>query len=168
MNTVDLTGVPETIAVRRRFLCEEGRVSMIAKSAMDPSWVDYIASDEEKVLVVVEGLSMYLTRQDVGQILGIIAARFQNVKIIMEFMNPWVVNHVKEKSIEASQAKFTWGVRFGKEIVALCPVLRWVEDVSLVEGMKELYPIYRAVGRIPLLQNLSNQLAILEVCKNGE
>ncbi len=36
------------------------------------------------------------------------------------------------------------------------------EDVSLAEGMKELYPVYRVIGRIPLLRNLSNKLAILE------
>lgn len=160
--------LPETIAVRRRFLREEGRVSMIPCSAMDPSWTDRISPDREKVLAVIEGLSMYLAQQDIEQILRIIAARFHNVKIIMEFMNPWAVNHVKEKSIEATQAKFTWGAKSGKEITAFCPALHWVEDVSLVEGMKELYPIYRVIGKIPVLRNLSNKLAILEVCKNGE
>ncbi len=135
---------------------------------MDLGWTDRIFPDGAKVLVVIEGLSMYLTQQDVGQILGIIAARFHNVKVIMEFMNPWIVRHVKEKSIEASQAKFTWGAKSGKEIAALCPAVRWVEDVSLVEGMKELYPIYRVIGTIPALRNLSNKLAVLEVCRNGE
>lgn len=160
--------LPETIAVRRRFLREEGRVSMIPCSAMDPSWADRIAPDGEKVLLVMEGLSMYLTGQDIEQILSIIVARFHDAKIILEFMNPWVAGHVKEKSIEASQAKFTWGAKSGKEIAALCPALHWVEDVSLVEGMKELYPIYRVIGKVPALRNLSNKLAILEICRNGE
>ena len=105
---------------------------------------------------------MYLTQKDVGQILGIIAARFPQVRIILEFMDPWVVGHVKEKSIEATQARFTWGAKSGREIAALCPALRWAEDVSLVEGMKELYPVYRFIGKIGLLRNLSNKLAILE------
>ena len=118
--------------------------------------------------MVMEGLSMYLTGQDIEQILGIIAGRFHNVKIILEFMNPWVAGHVKEKSIEASQAKFTWGAKSGKEIAALCPALHWKENVSLVEGMKELSPIYRVIGKIPALRNLSNKLAVLEVCRNGE
>lgn len=160
--------LPEVIAVRRRFLREEGRVSMIPCSAMDPSWTDRIVLNGEKVLVVIEGLSMYLAQQDIEQILSIIAARFHNVKIIMEFMNPWVAEHVREKSIEASQAKFTWGAKSGKEIAALCSALHWVEDVSLVEGMKELYPIYRVIGKIPALRNLSNKLAVLEICRNEE
>lgn len=154
--------LPETIAVRRRFLSETDRVTMIACSAMDPVWAERIAADKENVLMVIEGLSMYLTQKDVGQILGIIAARFPRVRVILEFMDPWVVGHVKEKSIEATQAKFTWGAKSGREIAALCPTLRWVEDVSLVEGMKELYPVYRLIGKIGLLRNLSNKLAILE------
>lgn len=160
--------LPETIAVRRRFLREEGRVSMIPCSAMDPSWADRITPDGEQVLVVIEGLSMYLTQRDIEKILRIIASRFHNGKIILEFMNPWVAGHVKEKSIEATQAKFTWGAKSGKEIAALCPALHWVEDVSLVEGMKELYPIYRVIGKVPALRNLSNKLAVLEICRNGE
>ena len=87
---------------------------------------------------------------------------------ILEFMNPWVVEHVKEKSIESSRAKFTWGARSGEEIAELCPAVRWVEDVSLLEGMKELYPIYRVIGKIPTLRNLSNKLAVLEVYGNGK
>ena len=154
--------LPETIAVRRRFLPETDRVAMIACSAMDPAWAEQITADKENVLVVIEGLSMYLTQKDVGQILGIIAARFPQVRIILEFMDPWVVGHVKEKSIEATQARFTWGAKSGREIAALCPALRWAEDVSLVEGMKELYPVYRFIGKIGLLRNLSNKLAILE------
>lgn len=47
---------------------------MIPCSATDPSWTDRIAPDGEKVLVVIEGLSMYLAQQDIEQILRIIAA----------------------------------------------------------------------------------------------
>ncbi len=154
--------LPETIAVRRRFLQEEGRVQMIAKSAMDPSWAKQVDATGGNVLVIIEGLTMYLTENDVARMLRIIGRRFSRVKIFLEFMNPWIVRHVREKSIEASQAKFTWGVGSGRELESMAPGLRWIEDVSLVEGMKELYPIYRVIGRIPLVRGLSNKLAILE------
>lgn len=154
--------LPETIAVRRRFLSQSDRVLMIARSAMDPDWANEIAPNEGNTLVVIEGLSMYLKQEDVEQILRIICGRFSSVKIVLEIMNPWIVRHVKEKSIEASQAKFTWGVKTGRELSVLIPQLHWVEDISLSEGMKELYPIYRVIGRIPQLRNLSNKLAVLE------
>lgn len=153
--------LPETIDVRRRFLDEQGRASVIAKSAMDSSWEELIEPSEGRVLVVIEGLVMYLQENDVKQILSIISRKFSKVDIIMETMSPWVVKHMKEKSIEATKAKFTWGLKSGKELKAMVPDLMWVKDVSLVEGMKELYPVYKVLGKIPVVRNISNKLVVL-------
>lgn len=154
--------LPEVIDVRRRFLEERGRVSVIACSAMDESWAAQIEEAREKTLVVIEGLSMYLSEADVRKILSIICGRFENAEIIMEIMNPFVMRHMKEKSIEASKARFTWGLSSGKELEKLAPELTWIEDVSLVEGMKELYPVYKVLGGIRPIRELSNKLAVLE------
>lgn len=154
--------LPETIAVRRRFLEENGRVYMIASSAMDENWVKEIDKPKGKILVVIEGLVMYLTEADVKQILSIIERNFSNVEIIMETMNPFIVRHMKEKSIEASNAKFTWGLRTGRDLMEMVSGLKWVKDVSLVEGMKVLYPVYHVFGWIPVIKNISNKLVILE------
>lgn len=83
--------LPETIEVRRRFLTEDKRISMIAKSAMDESWAAEIEEPEGRTLVILEGLVMYLSEEDVKQILSIISSRFRQVEVIMETMNPWVV-----------------------------------------------------------------------------
>lgn len=61
--------------------------------------------------MIVEGLVMYLSQEDVKKILSIISGRFPRAEVIMETMNPWVVKNMKEKSIEATKAKFTWGIR---------------------------------------------------------
>lgn len=153
--------LPETIQIRRRFLEENGRVSTIACSAMDEAWAEAVEPSEEKTLVVIEGLVMYLTEADVQDILSIIDRRFTAVEVIMETMNPFIMRHVKERSIAATRAKFTWGIKSGKELEPLASGLTWVEDVSLVEGMKELYPIYRLLGRIAFIRHLSNQLVVL-------
>lgn len=153
--------LPETIEVRRRFLKEEGRVCVIARSAMDEAWAAEIEKQEGEALVIIEGLAMYLTEEDVRQILNIIDRHFERVQVIMETMNPWVVSHMKEKSIEATSAKFTWGLKSGKDLEGLAPNLKWVRDVSLVEGMKEFVPVYRLVGRIPAVRNISNKLVVL-------
>ncbi len=154
--------LPETIAVRRRFLTETERVSMIPKSAMDESWAGDVAKTENKTLIVMEGVTMYLTEQDVKQILSIIDNRFDSVEIIMELMNPWIVKRMKEKSIEATNAKFAWGVKSGKDLKSIAVGFDWVKDVSLVEGMKVIYPIYRLFDWIPVVKNISNKLIVLE------
>ncbi|MCM1268891.1 MAG: class I SAM-dependent methyltransferase [Bacteroidales bacterium] len=154
--------LPETIEVRRRFLEENGHISMIAKSAMDESWADEIEQQKGRVLVIIEGLVMYLSEADVKKILSIISNRFESADVMMEVMNPWIVKHVKEKSIEQSKAKFTWGVKSGKELQRIAPEYTWVRDVSLVEGMKLIMPVYRLFGWIPAVKNISNKLAVLK------
>lgn len=154
--------LPEVIAIRRRFLDERGRISMIAKSAMDESWAAEIEDPRGQVLVIIEGLVMYLTEADVKKILSIICGRFEHAEIMMETMSPFIMRHMKEKSIEASKARFTWGLKTGRDLDAVIPGLKWSEDVSLVEGMKELYPVYKVLGRIRPIKNLSNKLVILK------
>lgn len=154
--------LPETIDVRRRLLPEEGRVSTIACSAMDERWAREVGPFDGKTLVVIEGLLMYLMEADVRRILSIIERGFDDVVVIAETMSSFIMKHFREKSIEATGARFTWGVRSGADVAALSPGLRWVRDVSLVEGMKALYPVYRLIGG--LVKGFSNQLVILQKC----
>lgn len=154
--------LPETIDVRKRFMDESGRISMIACSAMDQSWADEIEATNEAVLVIVEGLTMYLSQADVKQILSIIDQTFSNVTVYMEIMSPLVVGKIEEKSIKASDAKFTWGAKSGKKLEELVPSLQYQNDRSLVETMEVIYPIYKALGKIPFIRNLSNKISVLK------
>ena len=160
--------LPETIEVRRQFLTENGHISMIAKSAMDESWVAEIEGPQGRTLIILEGLVMYLSERDVKQILSIISDWFQEAEVIMETMNPWVVKNMKEKSIKATKARFTWGVRSGKELERISPEYTWVRDVSLVEGMKAIMPTYHLFGWIPAVKNISNKLVVLRKDKESD
>ena len=135
--------LPETMEIREKFLAENGPIYQIAKSAMDASYTDEIVCDGENVLVVIEGLSMYLQEKDVLQMFSI-------------------VRHIKEKSIEGSNAKFTWGVKNGKLLQKLVPAFSYKEEVSLIEGMKKMMPIYRVIGKIPGAKKFSNNIIVLE------
>ena len=146
--------LPETMEIREKFLTESGPIYQIAKSAMDASYTDEIVCDGENVLVVIEGLSMYLQEKDVLQI--------PKVTVMIETMSPFVVRHIKEKSIEGSNAKFTWGVKNGKLLQKLVPAFSYKEEVSLIEGMKKMMPIYRVIGKIPGAKNFSNNIIVLE------
>lgn len=159
---VSVTGVPETMEIREKFLTENGPIYQIAKSAMDASYTDEIVCDGENVLVVIEGLSMYLQEKDVLQMFSIIEKTFPKVTVMIETMSPFVVRHIKEKSIEGSNAKFTWGIKNGKMLQQLVPAFFYKEEVSLIEGMKKMMPIYRVIGKIPGTKIFSNNIIVLE------
>ena len=153
--------LPETIAVRQRLLPESGAISQLAMSAMD-DWGAAIRETDAPALVIIEGLTMYLTETDVQRIFSVIAGRFQSATVLAETMNPMVVKRFREKSIEGSHAKFTWGVKNGAALAALLPEFRLREEHSLTEGMAEFVPVYKLLGKIPAIRNISNKIIVLE------
>ena len=152
--------LPETIAVREKLLPEEGSISQIAMSAMD-DWGGEIAEQGAPVLVIIEGLTMYLSEADVQRIFEVIAGRFDNVTVFIETMNPMVVKNFKEKSIEGSNAKFTWGVKNGAALVKLLPGFRFREEHSLTEGMAQFVPVYKLLDKLPAIRNISNKIVVI-------
>ncbi len=154
--------LPETIDIRKRFLEENGPIYQIEKSAMDESYTDEIEYNGEPVLVIIEGLTMYLSERDVKQIFDIIDRTFKKVSVFVETMSPFMVNHIKEKSIEGSMAKFTWGVKNGIELNKVIPRFSSRKDVSLTEGMKEIIPVYKIIGKISFIRNISNKILVME------
>lgn len=92
--------LPGTMEIREKFLTENGPIYQIAKSAMDASYTDEIVCDGENVLVVIEGLSMYLQEKDVLQMFSIIEENFSKVTVMIETMSPFVVRHIKENQLK--------------------------------------------------------------------
>ena len=153
--------LPETIAVREKLLPESGTISQIAMSAME-DWGSKISEQNVPVLIVIEGLTMYLNAKDVQQIFAVISSRFSQATIFVETMNPAMVRHFKEKSIDASNAKFTWGIKNGKALAELLPGFRFMEEHSLTEGMAVFAPIYKLLDKLPTVRNISNKIIVLE------
>lgn len=153
--------LPETIAVREKLLPESGNITQIAMSAMG-DWGKMVEESRTPVLIIIEGLTMYLSEADVQQIFTVIANRFDDATVLVEIMNPMIVKRFKEKSIEGSNAKFTWGIKDGKALAALMPNFRFVEEHGLTEGMAQFVPIYKVLDRIPFIRNMSNKIITLK------
>ena len=153
--------LPETMAVREKLLPESDTISQIAMSAME-DWGSKISEQNVQVLIVIEGLTMYLNAKDVQQIFAVISSRFSQATIFVETMNPMIVKRFKEKSIEGSHAKFTWGIKNGKALAELLPGFRFMEEHSLTEGMAVFAPIYKLLDKLPTVRNISNKIIVLE------
>ena len=153
--------LPETMAVREKLLPESGTISQIAMSAME-DWGSKISEQNVPVLIVIEGLTMYLSEADVQRIFRVISNRFSQATVFVETMNPAMVRHFKEKSIDASNAKFNWGIKNGKALAELLPGFRFMEEHSLTEGMAVFAPIYKLLDKLPTVRNISNKIIVLE------
>ena len=72
------------------------------------------------------------------------------------------VTGVPETMVQTLYAKFTWGVKNGTELQKIVPNFSILHEVSLVEGMKELMPVYCVIGKIPAVRNISNKIIVLK------
>lgn len=153
--------LPETMAVREKLLPESGAISQLVMSAMD-DWGKEIKEQAAAALVIIEGLTMYLSEAEVQRIFAVTSQRFEEATVFAETMNPMVVARFKEKSIEGSHAKFTWGVKSGEALAEFLPGFRFIEDRSLTEGMAVFAPIYKLLQKVPAVRNISNKITVLE------
>ena len=124
--------LPETMAVRERLLPENGAISQIAMSAMD-NWGGKISEQNVPVLVVIEGLTMYLSTKDVQQFFAVISRRFEKATVFVETMSPML--------LAGFQCR---------------------EEHSLIEGMAVFAPIYKLLGKLSIVRNISNKIIVLE------
>ncbi len=160
--------LPEAISVRQRFFTENDRISMISGSAMDEHWTAQTDARNKPVLILLEGLTMYLTETDIQTILTIIDHNFGDVTVFMEVMSPMAVAHIKGRSIKASNAEFSWGIRSGRELDQLTPGLSFQTEYCLTETLPALYPIFNALGKLPFFYHLLNKIVVLERCRKTD
>ena len=60
------------------------------------------------------------------------------------------------------------GVKNGTELQKVVPNFSVLQEVSLVEGMKELMPVYCVIGKIPAVRNISNKIIVLVNKKSNQ
>ena len=137
--------LPETISVRSKILNENEKISQISMSATE-DWGNEIQYTDNPTLVIIEGLTMYLTESEVKCIFEIISKNFSKATVFVEIMSPM----------------FTWGIKNGKSLGELLNNFKFVKEHSLTEGMAEFIPIYKLLGKIPFVHNISNKIAVFE------
>lgn len=154
--------LPETIAVRDSVYGETGRVSTIGCSCFDPAWPSQVTK-RGKMLLSLRSLTMYTSREQVGQMLQIICNNFDNAYVIMECLCPKFVNKEGvEKSIQSTGAVFTWGANSFEELGDIADGFRKVKNDNILRGMLTLSPIYKLVIWMPFVKKMAQKILVFE------
>ena len=140
--------LPETVEVRNQIFAESGRVSNIGISATDSAWAKEIKADGN-ILFIIEGLSMYLTREDNAQMLRIIRENFDNAYVLME-------------CIQKTGAKFIFGADSFDDIKDIARGFRSVKDDDITRGMSAIFPVLKLINWLPIAHKLSQKILIFE------
>lgn len=102
--------LPPVIEARRPFFPENDTYRMLAASVTEPHWLDRLP-DCDRVLVVAEGLTMYLTEEENRQLLRDLQQKFPQVEYIFDAYSCSAVRWSRRKNpVNAMGAVIRWGL----------------------------------------------------------
>lgn len=145
--------LPNVIALRRELHSETPRYRMIGSSVTDPEWIDELPTGGP-VLIVAEGLLMYLTPREIAELLHRLLDRYDTGELIADFLSPWG----PRMSRIFTRGLIKWGTRDGGEITRWEPRLKAVDSSPIMAGFQQIpLPrqklLYRAQYALPALRN---------------
>ena len=144
---VDLD-LPDVIALRQQFFNEKDRYRMIASSAIDLDWLDQVDPEGRAVMVVAEGMLMYLHEEDVRILILEMQERFPGCRIAFDSYSKLTVRNInRHPSIKKTSAEIHWRVDDPRELES------WSEGIKLHEEW-----FFNQSKDIPLLDRTSRFL----------
>ncbi len=81
---------PEVISLRKRFIADDSRRGLVARSMLDWAWIDEVGSlGDEPPLFIAEGVFYFLTPAQVREFLTTLADRFPGSSIVFDAVGAW-------------------------------------------------------------------------------
>ena len=88
---------PEVIKERKRYYTESDNYKMIAGDARDCSWLTAIR-EKETAIVVMEGVSMYLTVDEMRNLADHLCAHFKNLMLLVDCYTSFAAKMSKRRN----------------------------------------------------------------------
>lgn len=112
--------LPESIALRRKFVDENQRLTFISADVLDSSWLPQIECEQGEILFMAAGLLFYLEASQIQQLFTNIAGYFPKAEFIFDFIAPRFVK---------PDGKYRWGMEDAAEsLTTLHPNLRLIQQ----------------------------------------
>ena len=88
---------PQVIEERKRYFAESSNYQMLSADARERSWLTSIPENKHAV-VVMEGVSMYLTAEEINELTAGLCAHFENIQLLMDCYTPFAAKMSKYKN----------------------------------------------------------------------
>jgi O-methyltransferase involved in polyketide biosynthesis len=155
--------MPDVIALRKQLYPPRDSYHIIGSSVTDLAWLDGIAGDTP-VMVVAEGLLMYLQEKDGTALLRRITEQFPSGQVAFDAYSGTMTRLVSRlATVRGAQVELVWGIDDPHDLEQQVPKLRLAESVSfltmprLVERLARnrfSKAMYRLLGRWGFYRNL--------------
>jgi O-methyltransferase involved in polyketide biosynthesis len=154
---------PEVIDLRRKFYTDSSNYTMTAASLIEERWLAEIPNDLPAG-IVAEGVFEYLTVEDVKALLHRLTSYFAEGQVIFDCLSSFAVKSGRTDLETKTGAVHRWAVDDIRDVDALEPRLRRIDDLSLLKTRyrRELSWRYRllfaAAALIPRFRDLHRLL----------
>lgn len=119
------------INLRKEFYEINSKYKMIGSSVLNYNWLNEI-KECENVLIVAEGLTMYLEKEEIKELLNQINKRFNNVHLIFDAYTNKGVKYSKIKNpVNKMNAQIKYGFDSTEEFLSLNPNLKHIKTHSI-------------------------------------
>jgi O-methyltransferase involved in polyketide biosynthesis len=145
---------PEVIDLRRKLFQETDRHRFVDKSILDFSWMDDIQrSPNQPMMILYEGVSMYLSEADNRALLLQIGDRFAPVEVLFDVISRKLARGTKQHdTVSKTSAEFQWGIDDSKALETWSPnIILKQEEFYLTQFLD--YP-----QRLPIVWRMVAQL----------
>ena len=125
---------PEVIALRENVFPSRPQYHLLATSATDQSWLDQIPADRP-VLLMAEGISMYLTQDEGTALLRRFVDRYPSGELQIDFYNRFAIKSQKAHTlVRKTGSKLYWAVNSPQDILSRVPGVRLLTAVTLFDA----------------------------------
>jgi O-methyltransferase involved in polyketide biosynthesis len=143
--------MPPVVELRKRFFPPADHYHLIASSVTDLSWIDKVNAAGRPVLVVAEGLLMYLGEEDVRRLLLRLREAFPGCRLIADvFSRMTARSATRHPSLKHTGASIGWGVDDPHDIEAWAGGIRLLEEWFFTQDpdLGRLGPGYRLAYKL--------------------
>jgi O-methyltransferase involved in polyketide biosynthesis len=120
--------MPPVIDLRQKFFPTSERYQTIATSVTDLGWVQTISAAGKPVLVIAEGLLMYLDEADVKRLVLQLRQAFPGCRLVADvFSRMTARSATRHASLKQTGASIGWGIDDPHELE------KWAEGIQLIE-----------------------------------
>lgn len=135
--------LPEIIAIKEEILKEHLNYELIGCSVLDPSWIEKVTSKSNKnVILLAEGLLMYLLKMEVINLFKTIANSFYQSQIVLEVVTEKYTHGIWKKMIEMKMKRllgldagfsYNFGIKNAAELESYEKGIKVIDEWSYVE-----------------------------------
>jgi len=142
---------PEVIELRKHFYKETDRYHLISSSVMELNWLDSINAKNKPVIILAEGLFMYLKEEEVKSLIITLQKKFSGSTLIFDSYSLLTAKNVKNHpSLKKTGAIIHWGINNAHNIekwnAGIILIKEWYFTQS--EEIRKLDIVYRIVFKL--------------------